>query len=164
MPLHGRQAANWLAIAAQKAASSTRKAVRFVTYDGVKAGEGSADGETAEAGLGNGRVDDALVAEAVQETLCDLVGAVVLGNLLTQDEDLGVLLELLGEGLVEGLTDRVLLDAGAVGVGSRGVVGAKVDGASGHGASDRGSGELGRQASLGGGRDAGGRAEDSRHC
>jgi hypothetical protein len=33
--------------------------------DGVKASQGGADGETAETGFGDGRVDDPLVAEAI---------------------------------------------------------------------------------------------------
>jgi hypothetical protein len=83
----------------------------------VQTAEGSADGETAETALGDGGVDDTLVAEAVQQALGDLVGTIVLGDLLTQDEDLGVRLKLLGKSLVQGVSDGVLLDAGALGVG-----------------------------------------------
>jgi hypothetical protein len=39
----------------------------------VQAGEGGADGEACEAGLGDGRVDYALLAEAVEEALGDFV-------------------------------------------------------------------------------------------
>lgn len=98
------------------------------TYNWVKTTESSANGETGKATLCDGGVNNTLVAEAIEETLGDLVGTVVLGNLLTEDESLGVLLELLGQSLVEGLTDGVLLDAVAVSIGS-GVVCAKVDGA-----------------------------------
>ncbi|KAI6756497.1 hypothetical protein HG531_014112 [Fusarium graminearum] len=65
------------------------------------------------------RVDDTLVAEAVEETLGHLVGTVVLGNLFSEDENFLVLVELLSESLIERISDGVLLDAGAVvGVGS----------------------------------------------
>jgi hypothetical protein len=99
-------------------------------YDRVEAGEGSTDGETGETRLGDGRVDDSLLAEAVEQALGDLVAesgglagarrcgqqevdsrSVVLGNLLTQNKDLVVSLHLLGHGLVQGLSDGHLLDA-----------------------------------------------------
>jgi hypothetical protein len=41
--------------------------------DGVKTSEGSADGQTAETGLGDGRVDDTLVTETVEQAFGDLV-------------------------------------------------------------------------------------------
>ena len=43
------------------------------THDRVEASEGGADGETAETGLGDGAVDDTLLAEAVEETFGDFV-------------------------------------------------------------------------------------------
>lgn len=42
-------------------------------YNGVKTGEGGADGQTGETRLGDGTVDDSLLAEAVEQTLGDLV-------------------------------------------------------------------------------------------
>lgn len=45
------------------------------THNGVQASEGGTDGQTGEARLGDGRVDDPLLAEAVEETLGDLVTA-----------------------------------------------------------------------------------------
>jgi hypothetical protein len=85
----------------------------------MKTTEGSTDSETTETRLGDGGVNDTLVTEAVEKTLGHLVGTVVLGNLLSENEDLLVLLELLSESLVERISDGVLLDAGAVvGVGS----------------------------------------------
>lgn len=82
----------------------------------MQTAQGGTDGQTGEAGLGDGCVDDTLLAEAVQEVLGDLVCAIILGNLLAQDEDLVVLLELLGKRLVQGIADCVLLDAGGVGI------------------------------------------------
>ena len=41
--------------------------------DGVEASEGGTDGQTAETGLSDGRVNDTLVAEAVEQTFGDLV-------------------------------------------------------------------------------------------
>jgi hypothetical protein len=85
----------------------------------VKTTEGSTNSETTETRLGDGGVNDTLVTEAVEKTLGYLVGTVVLGNLLSQNEDLLILLELLSQSLVERISDGVFLDAGAVvGVGS----------------------------------------------
>jgi hypothetical protein len=42
-------------------------------YNRVEAGEGSTDGETGETRLGDGRVDNSLLAEAVEQALGDLV-------------------------------------------------------------------------------------------
>ena len=39
----------------------------------VKPGDGGADGQTGETRLGDGTVDDSLLAEAVEQTLGDLV-------------------------------------------------------------------------------------------
>jgi len=41
--------------------------------DGVEASEGGTDGQTAETGLSDGRVNDTLVAKAVEQTFSDLV-------------------------------------------------------------------------------------------
>lgn len=41
--------------------------------DGVEASESGTDGQTAETGLGDGRVDDTLVTEAVEQAFGDLV-------------------------------------------------------------------------------------------
>jgi hypothetical protein len=41
--------------------------------DGVKTSEGGTDGQTAETGLSDGRVNDTLLAEAVKQTFGDLV-------------------------------------------------------------------------------------------
>jgi len=86
----------------------------------VKTTEGSTNSETTETRLSNGSVNDTLLTEAVEKTLGHLVGAVVLSNLLTENEDLLVLLKLLSESLVERISDSDLLDtrALAVGVGS----------------------------------------------
>ena len=52
--------------------------------------------------LGDRRVDDPARAELVEHPLADLVGAVVLGDLLAHQEDAVVALHLLGHRLVEG--------------------------------------------------------------
>ena len=79
--------------------------------DGVEPGQRGADGQAGEARLGDGRVDDALLPEPVQEALGHLVRSVVLGNLLAEQEDLVIGGHLLGHGLVEGVTDRHHLGA-----------------------------------------------------
>ena len=45
------------------------------THNGVQTGERGTDGQTGETRLGNGRVNDPLLAEAVEEALGDLVTA-----------------------------------------------------------------------------------------
>lgn len=101
----------------------------YQTHHRVQAAQRSSHSQTGKAHLGNGRVNDALLAEPVQQALGDLVGAVVLRNLLAQDKDLGVALQLLGQRLVQGISHGVLLDARALGVGSVLRRAAKVDGA-----------------------------------
>lgn len=44
-----------------------------LTYNGVQASQGSTDGKTAEARLGDRAVNDSLVTEAVQKSFRDLV-------------------------------------------------------------------------------------------
>ena len=55
--------------------------------------------------LGDRGVDDPLRAEFVEEALGDLVGALVLGDFLTHDEDVGVAAHLLRHGVTERLAD-----------------------------------------------------------
>jgi hypothetical protein len=82
------------------------------TYNGMQTAKGSTDSQTGKAGLCDGGVDDPLLAEPVEQALGDLVCAVVLGDLLAEDEHLLVGLELLGERLVQGIADCVLLGSG----------------------------------------------------
>ena len=62
-----------------------------------------ADADADEAALGDRRVDDPLLAELLQQALRDLVGAVVVADLLAHEEDAIVLLHLLGHRLIERL-------------------------------------------------------------
>ena len=50
------------------------------THNGVQASERGTDGQTGETRLGDGRVDDPLLAEAVEETLGDLVTAALVSS------------------------------------------------------------------------------------
>ena len=59
-----------------------------------------------EAVLGDRRVDDAPRAEFLQQALRDLVGALVLGDLLAHHEDVLVAAHLLGHGVAQGLAHR----------------------------------------------------------
>jgi hypothetical protein len=120
-------------------------------YDGVETGEGSTDGKTGETRLGDGRVDNSLLAEAVEQAFGDLVAAsgglagargrmehkhsrsVVLSDLLTQDKDLVVSLHLLGHGLVQGLSDGHLLDTALGSIVSRDSDGAEAKSGTGNG-------------------------------
>jgi hypothetical protein len=131
----------------------------------VQTAKGSADGEAAETALGDGSVDDTLLAEAVQQALGDLVGTIVLGDLLAQDEDLGVGLKLLGKSLIQGISDGVLLDAGALGVGPG--LGSTNEGVPGDSSArelgERCRGHSGR-SDTGSRRQAGSWAQVARHC
>ena len=74
--------------------------------DGPEAEHGRAHSEPRETELADGGVHDPLVSEALEQALGDLVGAVVLGHLLTQEENGVVSLHLLGEGLVQRVSIR----------------------------------------------------------
>lgn len=95
-----------------------RKWRRASTHNRSQSAQRSTDSQTAETTFGDGCVNDPLVAEPIQQALGDLVGTVVLGDLFSQDEDLLILLQLLDQGLVQGLADGVLLGALDIGEGS----------------------------------------------
>ena len=65
---------------------------------------------TGKARLGDRRVDDAALAEFLQHAPAHLVGAVVLRDFLTHEEDTLVTSHLLAHGLAEGIAE--LDDAG----------------------------------------------------
>jgi hypothetical protein len=68
---------------------------------GFRPAKGRADAEAGEAVLGDRRVDDAAVAELLQQALADLVGALVLADFLAHQEDLVVAAHLLGHGVAQ---------------------------------------------------------------
>lgn len=69
--------------------------------NGFQAGEPGPNGDAGKAHFGDGRVDDPLGAEAVEQALGDLVRAVVLGHFLSQQEHTGVARHLLANGGVK---------------------------------------------------------------
>jgi len=77
--------------------------------NGVQTSESSTNGDTTEAGLCDGGIDNPLGAEAVEQTLGHLVCSVVLCDFLTKDEGLLVEFQLLRQGLVQGITNGDLL-------------------------------------------------------
>lgn len=81
------------------------------THHWVQTAQSRTNSQASETRLGDGRVDDPSLAEPVQKSLCDLVCTIVLGDLLTEDVDSVISLELLDEGLVQRITDSVLLGA-----------------------------------------------------
>ena len=93
--------------------------------DRLQPGHCRADAQPRKAVLGDRRVDDAPGAELLQQPLRDLVGALVLGDLLAHDEDVGVAAHLLGHGIAQRLADggrdhcRALGDLGRAGRGCR---------------------------------------------
>ena len=72
-------------------------------HDRPHAQHGGSDAHADEAGLRNRGVHDALVAPLVPEALGDLVGPVVLGHLLTHDDDVVIAGQFLVEPLAQGL-------------------------------------------------------------
>jgi hypothetical protein len=100
---------------------------------GFRPAEGRADAQAGEAVLGDRRIDDALGAELVQQALADLVGALILGDLLAHQEDVLVaahssamasrrasrtVIILVGPSVYSGSARRRALGAAACGTGS----------------------------------------------
>eukprot|EP01051_Picozoa_sp_SAG22_P009210 SAG22_NODE_751_length_7449_cov_14.062721_4_plen_193_part_00 len=83
-----------------------REVPRHELADGLEALERRADGDAGEAGLCDRRVDDALGPELVVKPFGDLVGPVVLADLLADHEDRLVLLHLLLDGRVQRVAHR----------------------------------------------------------
>ena len=73
--------------------------------DWLESVHGGTDGHAGEAVFGDGGVDDAAGAELVEQALADLVGALVLGDLLAEQEDAVVSAELERHGVAKGFAD-----------------------------------------------------------
>ena len=71
--------------------------------DGLEPHEGGTDADAGESVLGDRGIDHAARAELLQQPLRNLVGALVLGDLLAHHEDGLVLAHLLGHGVPQGL-------------------------------------------------------------
>ena len=69
--------------------------------DRLQAGERRADAQTGKAVFGDRRVDHALVAELLQQSLRHLVGALIFGDLLAHHEHVLVAPHLLGHGVAQ---------------------------------------------------------------
>ena len=70
--------------------------------DRAHAGERRSEGRADDGGLGDGRVDDALGAEAVDESVGDFEGAAVDADVFAQAEDGGVVFHLFPDSLADG--------------------------------------------------------------
>ena len=94
-----------------------------------------ADAEAGEAIFADRRVDDALRAETLEQSLADFVGAVVFGDFFAHQEDIRVALDFFGERFVQRLAVgdfshafyrcRAASAAGAAGRGAAGVFGGR---------------------------------------
>ena len=73
---------------------------------GTQPDHGRADADAGEPEFGDRRVDDAHLAEFLEQALGDLVGAVVHADFLAHEEDAVVALHLLAERLVAGRRGR----------------------------------------------------------
>ena len=89
-----------------------RKVPRHELADRPQTGERGADGETGETHLGDGRVDDAVAAVLLKEAARDLVGALVLADLLANQKDGRVARHLLVDRRVERVTHGQLFRGG----------------------------------------------------
>ena len=83
--------------------------------DRLQAGHRRADADAGKAVLGDRRIDHALGAEFLQQALRDLVGALIFGDLLAHDEDVGVAPHLLGHGVAQRFADGLRDHLGAFG-------------------------------------------------
>jgi len=77
--------------------------------DGAEAMKTGTDGDTSETSLSNGSVYNTPIAVFVPHTLRHLICAIVLGDLLTNEENVLVALDLFGHRGVDGLTHSHLL-------------------------------------------------------
>jgi hypothetical protein len=73
--------------------------------DRLQARHGRADAQAGEAVLGDRGVDHAAVAELLQQFAADLVGALILGDFLADQEDGLVAAHFLGHGVAQGVAD-----------------------------------------------------------
>ena len=73
-------------------------------HHGANSQHAGADAHANESGLGDGGVDDALIAILFPESAGYFISAVVLGDFLAHEHDIGVALDFFGEGLVESVT------------------------------------------------------------
>ena len=80
-------------------------------YDWSQPVEASANSQTGESALRDGSVYDALRAVLFPETLADLVRALVLGDLLAHEEDVGIASDFLVHGGVESISYSHLLES-----------------------------------------------------
>ncbi len=91
--------------------------------DRLQAAKGCADAEAGKAVFGDRRIDDTVGAEFLEQTLTDLVGALILRDLLAHQEDVAVAAHLLGHGVAQGLAHGHGDEFGALGhfgIGERG--------------------------------------------
>ena len=77
--------------------------------NGSESFEAGTDGETGEAGLRDGRIDDAVGTVAVPHAFGNFVGTIILGDFLTDEENVGVTLNFVAHGGVDCLTHCHLL-------------------------------------------------------
>lgn len=90
--------------------------IRGRTYDWAETAEGSTNSQAAKAALGDGGIDDSLVAEPVQQAFGHLVGAIVLSHLFAENEYVRIRLKLLSQSFVEGVANSVFLHTSGLGV------------------------------------------------
>src|SRR5579872_5294272 len=81
--------------------------------DWAHAGEGRAEGSADDCGFGDGRVDDALGTEAVDESVGDFEGATVDADVFAEAEDRRVMFHFFPDSLADGFEVSKLHGVGA---------------------------------------------------
>ena len=74
----------------------------------MEASKCSTDSKAAEAGLCDRSINHPFGAKAVEEALCDFVGAIVLRDFFSEYEDFVVCFQLFGQSFIEGVSNSDL--------------------------------------------------------
>ena len=77
-------------------------------HDRTQAGHGRTDAEAAETSFRNRRVDDAILAELVDESGEHFEGGARLGHVFAHQDDVRIAPHLFGDGLFDGIAERQL--------------------------------------------------------
>ena len=111
--LSARHVEHLRGVVEDRVCSDERERPRHELDDRAQAHRGGADRHAGEARLRDRRVDDAALAELGQHALRHLVGAVVLGDFLAEQEHALVAAHLLAHRLADGVAELDLTDGSA---------------------------------------------------
>src|ERR1051325_6636130 len=80
-----------------------RKAERHKLDDGPQSDHGRSNSQSRESIFANGRVDNSLRTEALQQTLADFVGSLIFGDFFAHKNNVRIAFEFFSQRFVEGL-------------------------------------------------------------